>query len=203
MKITCLLIDDHQLFGDGLTLLLNESSIFEVVGQITDSRQAYANCLKLTPQLVIVDYNMPYINGLQVVKQLKTLPFQPKIVVVSMYAEQHEIEQFEIEGIHGYFPKTTAFPMLIQGLVKIISGKNIFESNKKEPTGQDQFQLKNQLTKREVEILKLIKEGLTTDQMAVRLGLSYYTIETHRKNINQKMKFSSKKEMYNFLDKFI
>lgn len=200
MKTTCLIIDDHQLFSDGLAMILRESEFFDVIGQVSDSRQTYAKCLEKLPQLVIMDYNMPHLNGLQVVKQLKTLPYTPKIVVVSMYADQREIEQFEKEGVQGYFPKTTASPVLIHQLLQIMSGKNIFEWNKKSVPSQDHFQLKNQLTKREIEVLQLIKEGLTTEQMAEHLGLSYYTIETHRKNINHKLKFASKKEMYDFLD---
>lgn len=184
-------------------MLLKESELFEIVGQVSDSRQSYSQCLEKLPKLIIIDYNMPYLNGLQIVHQLKTLPYQPKIVVVSMYADHREIELFEKEGVHGYFPKTTPSPQLIQGLISILTGKKVFELNKKSVPEPDHFHLKNQLTKREMEVLKLIKEGLTTEHMAAHLGLSYYTIETHRKNINQKMKFSSKKEMYDFLDKFI
>ncbi|MFN3588690.1 MAG: response regulator [Spirosomataceae bacterium] len=203
MKTSCLIIDDHQLFNDGLTLILKESSRFDVLEQVTDSRLTYTKCLEKRPELVIVDYNMPFLNGTEVITQLKELPFLPKIVVVSMYADQREIEQFERSGIDGYFPKTIASCLLIEYLTQIMEGEKHFEYSKKTVGYDERFQLKKQLTKRELDVLFLLKEGFTTIQMAEKLGLSYYTIETHRKNINQKMKFVTKRELYDFLENFL
>lgn len=203
MKTPCLIIDDHQLFNDGLTLLLKESTKFDVIEQVTDSRLTYTKCLEKRPELIIVDYNMPFLNGIEVIEQLKTLPYSPKIVIVSMYADQREIEQFERLGIDGYFPKTIASYLLIEYLAQVVEGVKHFEYSKKTVNFDERFQLKKQLTKRELDILFLLKEGFTTAQMAEKLGLSYYTIETHRKNINQKMKFVSKRELYDFLENFI
>lgn len=203
MKTPCLIIDDHQLFNDGLTLLLKESAKFDVIEQVTDSRLTYTKCLEKRPELIIVDYNMPFLNGIEVIEQLKTLPYSPKIVIVSMYADQREIEQFERSGIDGYFPKTIASYLLIEYLAQVVEGVKHFEYSKKTVNFDERFQLKKQLTKRELDILFLLKEGFTTAQMAEKLGLSYYTIETHRKNINQKMKFVSKRELYDFLENFI
>ena len=73
MKTTTIIIDDHTLFNDGLRLILKESKSFEVIEQIYDSRHAYHKCFTLMPGLTIVDYNMPYLNGPEVVKQLKSL----------------------------------------------------------------------------------------------------------------------------------
>ncbi|MFN3784744.1 MAG: response regulator [Spirosomataceae bacterium] len=203
MKTPCLVIDDHQLFNDGLALLLKESGKFDVLEQVTDSRMTYSKCLEKRPELVIVDYNMPFLNGIEVINQLKTLPFLPKVVVVSMYADQREIEQFERLGIDGYFPKTIASYSLIEYLVQIMEGEKHFEYSKKSVNYDERFQLKKQLTKRELDVLSLLKEGFTTTQMAEELGLSYHTIETHRKNINQKMKFVTKRELYDFLENFL
>lgn len=203
MKTPCLIIDDHQLFNDGLTLLLKESGKFDVLEQVTDSRLTYTKCLQKRPELLIIDYNMPFLNGLEVIEQLKTLPFSLRVVVVSMYADQREIEQFERLGIDGYFPKTIASYSLIEYLVQIMEGKKHFEYSKKTANYDERFQLKKQLTKRELDVLFLLKEGFTTTQMAEKLGLSYYTVETHRKNINQKMKFVTKRELYDFLDNFL
>lgn len=201
MKTKTIIIDDHTLFNDGLSLILKESNSFDVIDQIYDSRQAYFKCFSLMPQLIIVDFNMPYLNGLEVVKQLKTLKNDSKIVIVSMYADRKEIALFEEVGVDGYITKTTPSAELISSLNLIMAGEKIFISNieKKEISEKDSFALKYHLTKRETEILKLIKKEFTTDQIAASLGLSYYTIETHRKNINQKLNFKTKKEFYDFL----
>jgi DNA-binding NarL/FixJ family response regulator len=203
MKLKCLIIDDHHLFNDGLVLILKESGKFEVMEQIYDSRQAYSKCTQHTADLILVDYNMPHLNGLEVVKQLKTLNYSPKIVVISMYADHREIEQFETLGVNGYFSKTTPANLLVSQLIQILKGENYFDYHKNENKPTDNFYNKNQLTKREVEVLRLLKREYTTEQIANQMGLSYYTIETHRKNINQKMKFGSKKEFYDFLENFI
>lgn len=203
MKLKCLIIDDHHLFNDGLTLILKESGKFDVIEQIYDSRQAYFKSSQRVADLILVDYNMPHLNGLEVVKQLKTLLYSPKIVIISMYADTREIEQFISLGANGYFSKTTPADLLVSRLLQIIKGENYFDYHKKENKPDNQFYTKNQLTKREVEVLKLLKKEYKTEQIAAEMGLSYYTIETHRKNINQKMKFTSKKDFYNFLEKFI
>lgn len=200
MKLKCLIIDDHHLFNDGLALILKESGKFDVIEQIYDSRQAYFKSSQQVADLILVDYNMPHLNGLEVVKQLKTLHYSPKIVIISMYADTREIEQFETLGTNGYFSKTTPANLLVSHLLEIINGKTYFDYHKKENKPESHFYNKNQLTKREIEVLKLLKKEYTTEQIATEMGLSYYTIETHRKNINQKMKFASKKEFYDFLD---
>ncbi len=202
MKTKTVIIDDHTLFNDGLSLILKESGSFEVIEQIYDSRQAYFRCFSLLPQLVMIDYNMPHMNGLEVVKQLKTLKLEVKIVVVSMYADKREIALFKEAGVDAYVTKTTPSNELIATLKKVMQGEKIFESNlnNKPIIEKDAFALKHSLTKRETEILKLIKKEYTTEQIATILGLSYYTVETHRKNVNQKMKFKTKKEFSDFLE---
>ncbi len=202
MKIQTVIIDDHTLFNDGLSLILKESGHFKVIEQIYDSRQAYFKCFSLMPQLIMIDYNMPYLNGLEVVKQLKTLKSDAKIVIVSMYAEKREIALFEEVGVDAYITKTTPSNELIAILKKVMQGEKIFESsfNNKPIIEKDAFALKHHLTKREIEILKLIKKEYTTEQIASTLNLSYYTVETHRKNVNQKMKFKTKKEFFDFLN---
>jgi DNA-binding NarL/FixJ family response regulator len=202
MKTKTIIIDDHTLFNDGMNLILKESGLFEVIEQIYDSRQAQTKCFALKPDLVIVDYNMPHLNGLEVVKQLKALGSDTKIVIVSMYADKKEIGLFKKEGVDGYITKTTPAAQLIKSLKKVMEGEKIFESKNKVKTviKKDFFALKHQLTKREMEILRLIKQEDSTKKIAEILNLSFYTVETHRKNISQKLKFKTKKELYAFLE---
>jgi DNA-binding NarL/FixJ family response regulator len=202
MKTKTIIIDDHTLFNDGMNLILKESGLFEVIEQIYDSRQAQVKCFALKPELIIVDYNMPHLNGLEVVKQLKALGSDTKIVIVSMYADKKEIGLFKKEGVDGYITKTTPAAQLIKSLKKVMEGEKIFESKTKVKTviKKDFFALKHQLTKREMEILRLIKQEDSTKKIAEILNLSFYTVETHRKNISQKLKFKTKKELYAFLE---
>jgi DNA-binding NarL/FixJ family response regulator len=204
MKTKTLIIDDHQLFSEGLCLILNESESFEVVGQVFDSRQAVYECHKLQPQLVLIDYNMPHKDGLEVVKELKKNNMQCKIVTISMYADSKEIGLFKDAGVDGYLSKTTASARLLEHLTEIMNGNSIFESLQNKVTAplaaKDNFALKIQLTKREIEILRELKKGLTTEMVAKALNLSFHTVTTHRKNINQKLQIKTQKDFYKFLD---
>ena len=201
MKIRTVIIDDHTLFNDGLALILKESNEFDVVGQVYDSRKAIYSCQSLIPQLILVDYNMPYLNGLDVVAQIKELTSKPKVVIISMYADKKELNLFKVADVDGFLTKTTSANELIASLRKIIAGDKIISAGRepKESSVKDFFALKHQLTKREYEIVKLLKDGETTDEIANKLGLSYLTVETHRKNINAKLKLHNKQDFYNFL----
>lgn len=201
MKTKTIIVDDHSLFNDGLRLILKESNDFEVIEQIYDSRQAYYKCFTLMPALILVDYNMPYLNGLEVVKQLRSLQYDKKVVIVSMYADKKEIALFEEAGVDGYMTKTTPANLLVESLQKILAGEKVYISNNfnKEPEVMDTFSKMQQLTNRETEILQLVSKDYTTEQIAEALHLSFYTVETHRKNIKQKLNFKNKQEFYDFL----
>lgn len=201
MSTRTVIVDDHALFNDGLALILKESDLFDVVAQVYDSRQAMYTCQRVVPDLILVDYNMPHLNGLEVVAQLKTLLPKPRIVIISMYAEKKELSLFSAASVDGYLAKTIPSAELIASLQKIMAGDRILSVGRqqKASTVNDFFALKHQLTKREYEIVLGLKDGKTTDQIAQGLGLSYLTVETHRKNINAKLKLTSKQAFYDFL----
>lgn len=203
MPTRTILIDDHRLFNDGLHRILGDSADFTVVEQVYDSRQAYDVCCRHAPDLVLVDFNMPHLDGLAVVDQLRHLPKPTKIVIISMYAETREIARFSALGVHGYIAKTVAADYLLTLLGRVMQGETIVETGvrKTQPAApSDHFRLKHQLTKREIQILRGVKQGLTTEQIAAQLSLSFFTVQTHRKNINQKLAFKTKKEWYDFLE---
>lgn len=204
MPTTVLIIDDHQLFNDGLSLILKESAYFEVIGQVYDSRQAVYQCQALNPKLVLVDFNMPHLDGVAVVSAIKAQGFKGKIVVISMYADAKEIAIFKQLGTDGYLPKTTPASELIKVLKKIMANERIYESlnPQKKRSIKGSVASEYKLTKREIDILRALKKGITTEQVAQELNLSYYTVETHRKNINQKLNLKSKIEFYEFLRNF-
>ena len=199
--IRTILIDDHRLFNDGLSLVLRESPDFTVVEQVYDSRQALEVYSRHKPDLVLVDFNMPHLDGLAVVKQLRQLQNPVKIVVISMYAEKREIAWFDELLVDGYIAKTVAADRLLTLLRQVMQGMKVVETDK--PTlflADDALRVNYGLTKREIEILKRVKRDLTTEQIAAELSLSYFTVQTHRKNISQKLPFTSKKEFYDFLE---
>lgn len=199
MQTRTILIDDHRLFNDGLSLVLRESPDFTVVEQVYDSRLALNACSRHVPDLVLVDFNMPHFDGLAVVKQLRQLPFQVKIVVISMYAEKREIARFDALRVDGYIAKTVTADRLLTLLRRVMVGEQVVETDTPF-LPQENVRDSYGLTKREIEILKRVKQDMTTEQIADELCLSYFTVQTHRKNISQKLPFTSKKEFYDFLE---
>lgn len=202
MKIKTMIVDDHTLFNEGLTLILNESKLFEVVEQVFDSRTAYARFMVRCPELVLLDLNMPYLNGLELARQLIQVPDRPKIVVISMYAEKKEVNSFKMLEVDGYLAKTIPSRELLGSLVKIMAGEKIFNRDieEKKAFDKDYFEMQHRLTKRELEVLKSLKRGMTSEQIAEHLSLSLYTVQTHRKNINRKLPIKSKVDFFEFLE---
>ncbi len=203
MPIRTIIIDDHRLFNDGLSLILKESPDFEVVQQTFDSRRAFDDCRRHRPDLVLVDYNMPHLDGLAVVQQLKGLPKPAKLVVISMYAEKREVARFRALGVDGYLAKTVPAEELRHALRQVMAGQTVLEKAQPAPLPPqvgDYFHLRQQLTRREIEILRLVGQDLTTEEIAERLSLSFYTVQTHRKNISQKLPFTGGKDFYDFLE---
>lgn len=200
MPTRTILIDDHRLFNDGLSLVLRESPDFIVVEQVYDSRLALDTCRRHAPELVLVDFSMPHLDGLAVVKQLQQLPGSCRIVIISMYAEKREIDQFRALSIDGYIAKTVTADRLLTLLRQVMHGQHVIETDRApSPAAPAPTQPTYGLTKREIEILKRVKQGLTSEQIADELSLSFYTVQTHRKNISQKLPFSTKKQFYDFL----
>ncbi|GLU51164.1 DNA-binding response regulator [Dyadobacter frigoris] len=197
-----MIIDDHALFNDGLAHIISQSTSFQVVKQVYESKNALYSYQMYRPDLILVDYNMPETDGLEVVRQLKALNASCKIVVISMYADKKEIQRFMAAGVNGYITKTTPYQQLIEALQAVMMGKNVFPDHiqSKNLPKNDSFQLKIQLTKREVEILRWVEKGLSTGEIADKLTLSYYTVETHRKNINAKLKDLSRMDYQQFVD---
>lgn len=201
MKYKVLIVDDHRLFNEGLALLLKESNQFEVVGQLYDSRDCNSCCHRLNPDLVLLDYNMPHKDGMEVAKELKQLVHKPKIVIVTMYSNHDEVELFKELGVDGFITKTTPAEQLISSLLEILKGQKVFDkkAGKSLVDTKDNFDLKNKFTKREMDILMELKKGKSTLEVANSLNLSFFTIETHRKNINKKLSFNNKPDFYKFL----
>jgi DNA-binding NarL/FixJ family response regulator len=198
------IIDDHKLFSEGLSRILIDSGKFEVIDQIADSRMAFEHCLHFQPELVLMDYNMPHLNGYQLTEALKNLPYKPCIVVLSMYADSTEIDLFLKQGVQGYISKTTGAKVLLEDLQKAYNGQIVVSQEMSDEAFNNRLKpnTEHNFTKRELEILAQLKIGKTSVEIAELLFISLLTVETHRKNINQKLNFKSKAEFYDFLNKF-
>lgn len=186
--IKLVIVDDHRLFNDGLREMLKSQEDMLVVAQVYDSREAEGVVGRLRPEVVLVDFNMPHINGIELTQLLMSTRPELKVLILSMYHEDMYIQKFKKAGCKGYLFKTSSVDDVASAIRRVIDGGTVFPTTvKKDVHSDDVFIKKQKLSTREMEVVKLVKEGLTTKAIAERLGISFYTAETHRKNIKLKM----------------
>jgi DNA-binding NarL/FixJ family response regulator len=194
-----LIIDDHKLFNDGLKSLLIQEDDFDKVEQVYDSRETLKAIHLHSPDVILMDFNMPHVNGLEVTEQILQNFHQQKIIILSMYAQNTQIEQFKKLGVKGYLLKTVDPSELCHVIRLVAKGEDIFsKSNQDNNHSEDNFLKKFRLTQREFEVMKLIKEGKSSNEMANILHLSIHTIITHRKNIHLKLDIQNERELIKF-----
>lgn len=187
------LVDDHAIMLDGLVALLQTDSEMQIVGTAGTVGQAM-DFLKMNHvDVVVTDYNLPDDDGLSLVRKVKRLWPEMKILVLSMHNEPHLVKEILKEGIDGYVLKKDSKDELIDALYSVKKG-NLFVSNEINSMLVRNLHQPNEqklLTEREREILKLIAKEFTNKMIAEELFISERTVETHRKNIFRKTKTGS------------
>jgi DNA-binding NarL/FixJ family response regulator len=203
-RLKILLIDDHKIFNDGLKSLLNEQSDFNVCTQIFQAKDVNFTIQKHHPDLIILDINLQGINGIDLGKKITADFPRIKVMILTMYNQSKLLEEVREAGLHGYLLKDATTPELLTAIRSVLAGNPYFDTKvaktellSDDPFGDD-FARRLNLTFREVEIIRLIKEGLTNEQIAERLNLSFFTIKTHRKNIHFKLGISNVAELIKF-----
>jgi two-component system response regulator NreC len=185
---------------EGLRSLLERSGDFECIAEADDGYQAVMLATELRPDIVIMDIAMPNLNGIEATRQIKSELPEVEVVVLSMHATRNYVLQVLQAGASAYLLKDSAFEELSTALLAISRGgmylspaitKMAALANLKGgPSGGIAGQVEH-LTKRELQVLQLIAEGKSTKDIAARLELSVKTVETHRKQIMDKLEIRS------------
>jgi len=207
MKIRILLADDHTILRAGLKMMLNAQPDMEVVGEAQDGRQAIEEAQKLQPDLVLMDITMPDVNGIEATRQIKRLISDVKILMLTMHEHDEYVFQALQAGASGYMLKEAADTELITAIHVITSGQFYLSPTaqsvvvgdylQKVRTGEERDSYSS-LTEREREILKLVAEGFTNNQIAERLVISPKTVDTHRTHIMDKLNMHSRAELIKY-----
>jgi DNA-binding NarL/FixJ family response regulator len=201
--IRVLIADDHQMFIDGLRSLLEGSEDICVVGEACNGQQAVDLCGRQQVDIVIMDINMPEMDGIQATKEILKKHPNIKILGLSMYSDRQYIADILKAGALGYILKNTGKETLINAIHTLQSGGN-FLGDEVTRTLLNSFiknpgagQVVEKLSDREKEVLECIATGLTTHEIADQLFISKNTVETHRKNLLYKLKARNTAELVN------
>jgi len=202
--IRILLADDHSILREGLRMLLDRQSEFEVVGDASNGREAVEMAGSLEPDVVIMDLAMPGLNGIEATRRIISRNAHTAVVILSMHSDESYILRSLKAGARAFLLKDSLKSDLIDAIRAAVQGKSFFSPkvsqvlkedyvNELEARGsEDTWEL---LTDREREILQLVAEGKTNKEIANELNISPYTIDTHRSHILQKLNLHSAPEL--------
>ena len=191
-----MLVDDHPVLIDGMKALLKKERCLQVVGEAHDGRQALNMMDKLNPDLVLTDISMPHLDGLELTRIIKSTHPEVKVLVLTMYANPSVIRAVLAAEAEGYMLKNAGKEELLRAIRRILNQGTYYASTvldvllkgleQEMPVNSTTPSVKEVLTPREIEILNLIVAELTTAEIAERLFISAYTVDTHRKRILEK-----------------
>jgi DNA-binding NarL/FixJ family response regulator len=202
--IRIVLADDHIVLRAGLKSLLDRQRDFEVVGESSDGRELLRVVDAMAPDVVVTDIAMPKLNGTEATSQIVMKHPKTHVIMLSMHSDEAYVLRALKAGARGYLVKESAEADLMTAIRTVHSGKAFFSPSvsallvedyirqMRDRGVEDSYEL---LSPREREILQLIAEGQSNKDIASLLGISVYTIETHRGNILQKLNLHSVPEL--------
>jgi two-component system, NarL family, response regulator NreC len=203
MRTKILLADDHKIIREGLRALIDKEQNMAVTDEACDGRTAVRKAKELMPHIIIIDISMPDMNGIEATRQIISDAPNTKVIALSMHADHRFVMNMLEAGAAGYLLKDSAFEELTMAIKTVLSGKtylspaiaNVVVEGAMRHSPQKVSRTKNELTPREREVLQLLAEGRTTKRIATQLNVSVKTVETHRRQIMEKLDIHSVAEL--------
>lgn len=207
-KINILLADDHKMVREGFKTLLKTYDNIKVVGEASDGEEALKLAKELKPNLILMDINMPHLNGIEASKKIKEFSANIKIIILTMLDNVKFIMDAVQTGIDGYLYKEAEFTELIDAIEEVSSGNEYFNKDVTEKiisflSGKNRNISSSEinevpLTAREIEVISYISKGYTSKAAAEKLFISELTVVKHRKNIIKKLGFNNFTEVITY-----
>ena len=205
-KITILLVDDHRLIRDSWSFVLNSDPRFLVIGETSSGDEAIELAKHKRPQIVLMDVNMAPLNGFDATKLVRKYSPGSKVIGISMHSMPAYARRMLQMGAMGYVTKNSSKDEMINAIIEVNSGKKYVCEEVKNILAQQELEQEsvhpdmNVLSRREIEIVQLIKEGLSSKEVAMRLDISLKTVEVHRYNILKKLNLKNTASLVNFIN---
>jgi DNA-binding NarL/FixJ family response regulator len=203
MSIRILLADDHKIVREGLRTLLEKKPGMEVIAEAENGYTAVRLVRKLLPDVAIIDIGMPDLNGIEATRRIIAQNPRIKVIALSMHSDSRFVKQMLKAGASGYLLKDCAFEELVQAIRAVVTNRvylspviaNTVLKDYLYHLSKTDFPILSILTLKEREVLQLIAEGKTTKEIALHLRISIKTIETHRRQIMNKLDIQSIAEL--------
>ena len=205
-QISIILVDDHKLIRDSWSFILNSDSRFTVVGETNNGEEAVEIVKNVKPDVILMDVNMAPVNGFDATRQIMKLSPGSKVIAVSMHTMPAYAKRMMQLGAMGYVTKNSSKDEMIKAILEVYDGRKYICEEVKNILAQKELEEEesptdmNNLSRREIDIIKLIKEGLSSKEIASQLDISLKTVEVHRYNILKKLKLRNTAALVNFIN---
>lgn len=205
-KITILLVDDHKLIRESWSFILNSDSRFKVIGETSNAEEAVEIAKEMRPRIVLMDINMTPVNGFEATKLIRKCSPGSKIIGISMHSMPAYARRMLQMGAMGYVTKNSSKDELMTAITEVSEGRKYVCEEVKNILAQQELVEEggapdlNVLSRREIEIVQLIKEGMSSKEVALRLDISLKTVEVHRYNILKKLSLKNTAALVNFIN---
>jgi DNA-binding NarL/FixJ family response regulator len=191
-SITVLLVDDHSLVRRGFRRMLEDDPEIAIVGEASDGNEAVEKAAQLRPQVVVMDFALPSMNGAVATRLILKAAPETKILMLSMHSEPSYVRTCLDAGARGYLLKNAVDLELIGAVKQIAAGEQVLDTRLGRLADEP---AKPSLTTRELEVLQLIVHGKSNKEIAAVLGLSANTVSVHRANIMQSLDIHNTAEL--------
>jgi two-component system invasion response regulator UvrY len=202
--IKLFIVDDHTLLREAFKMTLASHPYFLVIGEAGDGEKAVELVPRLRPDVITMDINLPGINGIETTKQIRRMLPGAKVLGISLHTQPSYVRKMMKAGAYGYVTKNSSKNEMFKAITEVYEGrkyvcaeiKNILSSH---ITGEDEQAKIESLSLREIEVIKHIKDGRSSKEIAQTLFISVKTIEVHRYNILKKLKLKNAAALVNFI----
>ncbi len=203
MRARVLLVDDHRMFLDGLRPLLQRTAGLVVAGEARDGAEAVAFVQAHGADVVVMDVAMPRLNGIEATRQLTQVDSSCRVIMLSMHSDRRYVSEALRAGARGYLLKDSAFSELVVAIEGVMRGRIYLSARIQDEVLNDYVASLHDeedsvftiLSPREREVLQRLAEGQSTKQMAAQLGVSVKTVETHRRQVMEKLNLHTVAEL--------
>jgi DNA-binding NarL/FixJ family response regulator len=199
-KIKIIIVDDHHIVREGLTTIINFQDDMEIVGEASDGLQAIEMVNKFHPDLVLMDLRMPNLGGAEAIQKIRESNPEVKFVILTTFKEDNDVFEGVSAGARGYLLKDTPSDEIIKAIRKVNNGETLMESSMYTRV-LDRFskviqrqEFANDLTRRELDVLKLLADGASNKIIAEKLFISIKTVKTHITHIFEKLDVKNRTE---------